>query len=375
MGMSIETGSEAWKMEDNKQGITGYSTDRNGDEVFERKNAKLKAFVLHGILFFVTFSILSMSWLKPEGKSAHRILLQVLLSLGLSLIVAMAFGLYYAVKARNIRVVVGKTDVDVTVGKAHGEYRIEDFLGYEKEPVKGIEQNYRIVFQDPEGGNDQRILLRGLSSTLFTKLVDAITLRKAELSEETLEYIPFEGDTYKGAESGSNAKQVLKIFWGMTVFSAFFAAVVCIARFATNWLAGTMGAILVSLVLLAFISTFLISVYFTKRLKKEDYDDIMELSLGEKSLTINGKEYLFENILSIHMTSPVLTKIFEEHRDFKMEVRGEPETVWYYVGKRRAPSETEAVVSQGRSCEYPALYARIEDLCRDRGIKFIEKQM
>jgi len=374
MGMSIETGSEAWKMGD-KKSITGYSTDRNGDEVFERRNAKVKVFAFYGIFVSLGCFIILMTRFETKGKTAEQILLRLLLAVGISLAIGMIIGIYHAVKVKNIRISVSKTDVDVTVGKAHGVYRIEDFIRYEKEPVKGIEQNYRIVFQDPEGGNDQRILLRGLSSTLFTKLVDAITLRKSELSEETLEYTPFEGDTYKGAESGSNAKQVLRIFWGMTVFSAFFAAVVCIARFATNWLAGTMGAILVSLVLLAFISTFLISVYFTKRLKKEDYDDIMEFSLGEKSLTINGKEYLFENILSIHMTSPVLTKIFEEHRDFKMEVRGEPETVWYYVGKRRAPSETEAVVSQGRSCEYPALFARIEDLCRDRGIKFIEKQM
>ena len=372
--MSIETGSEVWTVGD-KKSITGYSTDRNGDEVFERRNAKVKVFAFYGIFVSLGCFIILMTSFETKGKTTEQILLRLLLAVGISLAIGMIIGIYHAVKAKNIRISVSKTDVDVTVGKAHGVYRIEDFIRYEKETVKGIEQNYRIVFQDPEGGNDQRILLRGLSSTLFTKLVDAITLRKSELSEETLEYIPFEGDTYKGAESGSNAKQVLRIFWGMTVFSAFFAAVVCIARFATNWLAGTMGAILVSLVLLAFISTFLISVYFTKRLKKEDYDDIMELSLGEKSLTINGKEYLFENILSIHMTSPVLTKIFEEHRDFKMEVRGEPETVWYYVGKRRAPSETEAVVSQGRSCEYPALFARIEDLCRDRGIKFIEKQM
>ncbi len=371
--MFLENGSEVWTMGDRKQGITGYSTDRNGDEIFELRKAKLKALVFHGVLVFVAVVIVCMTRLRPEGKSAHRILVEVLLSLGLALIIGLVYGIYNASKVKNIRVAVSKTDVDVTVGKAHGVYLIEDFLRSEKEIVKGINQNYLIVFQDPEGGENQRILLRGLSSTLFRKLVDAITLRKVELSGETPEYIPFEGDTYKGAESGSNVKQILKIFWCMTAFSAFVAVLICVMRFATKWLTGTKGSILAGVALLIFISTFLVTVFFSKGLKKEDNDDIIDLSLGEKSLTINGKEYPFDNILSIYMTSPVLTKVFEEHRDFKMDVRGESETVWYFVGKRRAPNETEGVVSQGRSCEYPALYARIMVLCREHGIKFIEK--
>ena len=234
--------------------------------------------------------------------------------------------------------------------------------------------DYRIAFRDPEGGSDLKISLPDFPTGLFVKMVDAITFRKAELSEETPEYTPFEGDTYKGAGSESNAKQVLLMFWGMTAFTVVVTAVLYVFRYVLHWLSGTMGSILLGTATLFSIGAILMVIYFTKTMKKADLDDIMDLSIGEKDLTINGKTYPFENILSIHMTSPILTKVFEEHRILKMDVRGEAETVEFFAGKRREPDGTEESVSEGCSCEYPALYAKIAELCKDRGIKFIEKE-
>ena len=125
-----------------------------------------------------------------------------IVAIAIPVIIGLILGIRRAFITKDVRIEITDEEVDVTVGSAHGTYPIADFTRYLKCTSSGSKARMKreLCFRDPEDEEEGELFINlpDISESLFRDIIDAICVKRNIASGKTGEYVPFEGDTYKG---------------------------------------------------------------------------------------------------------------------------------------------------------------------------------
>ncbi len=364
---------------------------------YENIHAKRKAFLRSFIAVFVLFAIITLTRLPGHTE---KLAVKLCAFAAAAFTIGLIMGIYSAVKAADVKIVIGDETVDVTVGKKHGSYPLEDFeRGESKAAGNAYKRTYSLIFHDssiePEIYNNSRddlyILLPGISGKLFEKIADALSIRKhlVHLSyEESIPLAPFVGNVYKNREEETGLSTLIKLYVGMTIIAALFV-VSAVVLYVIDFFTLFYSLLIACCGTLALILSAGFLIMLIRREKNGSVNYLRSIEFGIDSIRINDGEVInLRDVASVYITQPYLENMEFSKRvlvieplllkgmsgnalkDVGLDAGGRltdgadsRALLTYVIGNRPSPSGSERLLAEGCSCEYPALYARICRLC------------
>ncbi|MBO4474183.1 MAG: hypothetical protein J5750_04640 [Clostridiales bacterium] len=353
----------------------------SGTIVYENKNAKRNGFLINvigGTLFSAIFAV---SWvLQGSSKGFDQPARTWIIAIGIAVCCGLALGIYRVVTTKKIRVAISDTDVDVTVGQAHGIYPVSSYFGHFKrtsDKKRAVIRELGFRNTEEEESEDLYVGLPDIPGSLFRDIVDAICIKKRHLpaeeeeesSEAGDEYAPFEGNSYKRRESDpepDNTKMILILSFVLGVMVTAGMIIVTYVGL-INYAVGVFFSCIFAVLLLIGIIGCPILLRHEKKMKDRD---IRELSFHESFIKLNGEVYEFKDIASVYMTLPYLQDVSDDTRDLCLTLKSTGKKVCYFIGWRPSEKNTEGKLTEDCSCEYSALFARIRKICEEEKIGF-----
>ena len=335
-------------------------------KVFENKNPKQRAFFSGFLKVTIVLSVIAIvalaKMIKADPTSMTTIF-TVAMVYAIVLCVGIGFGIRDAIRAQKIIVKVSDDEVDVTVGTAHGVYPVKDFIGTNLNDSGDTFKKYafELVFSNGESEDDLYIALPGIRGWLFSKIVDAISIAKHNLTGTEEKCEPFDGDLFEGTAVEPFSGDPVKVLLKLLMFEIFITGLVtAIFIFAKIKISLAMTIILLSLAGISIITTIVWIILAPKLNKKSLSNQVTSLKFESFGLKINDEEFAYRNIKSISMTPPYLLNVNEEFRLLTIELKHSSEPRVFNVVLRPKANESEELVAAGCSCTYPALYERIK---------------
>lgn len=340
----------------------------DSEQVFTNRGYKIRTFIFKSLRAFglLAFMIVAISFRAVlSGKlTLEQGIRRPLMLLGVAALISMIIGAYNLFKLRKACVRITDDKVDVTVGSSHDVFPVEDYIGPR---FSGTRSNIKrkLVFKDEEDPESNITYNLPADNRLFMEVSDAILIRKHEKLDD-VKYKAFKGDKYKGELAEGIEIDAKKIFWlllAMVIFTpaAGYFVVFKILKNPVEHI----GSISVGVLLwiLGVIALCLIA----RAVYLENKETLKTLTFDSKALTINGKEFPYNEIETVSMTPPYLHSFSASRRELSIKLYDAKKPVIFYVG-HRPDDENSKEISENRSCIYPALYERV------RTDRFIESK-
>ena len=336
------------------------------EHIYDNKNARLIA-LLKAMLGvpFMSFIVFFRSLLSKRSLSVRS----VLILLAAMFAIFLLLGLYNALKIKKIRIEVGKDTVDITRGKAHGVYLIDDFIRGSRDISYNAGRGYKttksLVFKG-DGGEELFIDCDGFSDRKFANLSDDIELRKISrlIRDEDNEGPRLYDGKYQGDSENPFESRSFKIINVFMIGAAVLAVAVAafFLMYAEFDVASVILLVCVGLGLLSS-AVFLISVSVMS--KRRDLKIVNSINMGQFDLEIDDRRIGYHVIRKINMTNPYL-KDTAGKKDRIMQIisgeSSEPEEFYISARPQKEPDPKDP---------YIALYNSIRDLCKEKEIDFI----
>ena len=363
----------------------------NGDYVFEKKNAKLTAFVLAFIAGTILVGILVgvRVFIPRENKDGTKKERMSPVFFLLAPLGGLAAGFLSAKRVQDISILVSKNDVDVTVGKKHGTYPVSEYICPDMKRNGNSGYIMNLVFKNPDEDayHDLFIPLPGLSRQDLLEISDHIIEWQKKMNGWTEESASFAGKEYSMKSTASGPEKNILFAMGAVACMCIFVLVTMIVFTVTGRFprsTGIYGIAMASVALFGFIG---MSFYIMKKTNAGKQEGI-SITFGESSLKILNSEFSHGEIKELYMTPPYLESVRYEvtytsssaqppHDERMIVIRSmnSEKPQYFYAGDRPYPGYSEESVSENAPCRYPALYARMKEYCEQHNISFSEFQI
>ena len=329
------------------------------DQIIYNKNAKLKAFltkfadVMLVALFFISF--ITVSFLISDSKKTEDRFLAVFAMVGIAVVASIIVGLWSALKTKNVCVKISKGMVDVTINKAHGVYPLEDYIGIELSNAATSRFSVRkeIVFANKEDPDKNLYIELPVKPELFVKIADSIMITKHETYGGGEQYKAYEGDEYKSTyEPVFSGKLIGIVVVAMIIEIAMAAVFVSMGFEKINHL------LYVMIIAVIFIATVSFLIYSINYKKKSQKMSVTSIKFDTAALKINDQVFAYKDIENICMTPPYVHHFSAYYRELTIKLYDSKKPIVFFVGNR-PDDENQKEISEGCSCTYPELYARI----------------
>ncbi|MBO4688501.1 MAG: hypothetical protein J5636_08320 [Clostridiales bacterium] len=362
--------------------------------VFENRDAKKRGFLMNFCIATPVFLMFTISGILEKSDNGFNQPVGIwIVAIAIPVIIGLILGIRRAFITKDVRIEITDEEVDVTVGSAHGTYPIADFTRYLKCTSSGSKARMKreLCFRDPEDEEEGELFINlpDISESLFRDIIDAICVKRNIASGKTGEYVPFEGDTYKGKtffeSEGSSTKMALLLCVGGGIFCMAVLALMTYLKVFKPAL-GIFMCIMVGLYMI--VGGIVGLVYVGRHNRKLDESQLLHLSFHDAFLKINEDTHNYSEIDTIFMTDPSLPEISDDTRDLRLTLKSGGKPVRYIVGYRpdtgkpektgyednsddpQTEEKTEESLAEGCSCEYAALFARIRKECEAKGVGF-----
>ena len=348
----------------------------SGTVVYENKNARRNGFLFNFIGGTWMFSLIACySVLKKTDKGFDQPARRWIIALGIAIVFGLALGIYRVIVTKKIRIAISDTEVDVTVGGAHGTYLLENYIGYNRRMSDNRRTSMirELKFRDPDSDEEETLYIHlpHISDVLFRDIVDAISIKQKAGSGEHEEYVPFEGDLFKVNEEESTEKEMSKSLLYVAYGLLFLAMVVLIILTCLGTIRQGVGIFMSIVCGSVLVFAIVAYLYLSHYEKKMSWLQIRTISFHEAFLKINEKTYNFSEMTSVYMTKPDAPEVIEDDtRDLRFTMKNDKESVQFCFGLRPKTKASEDEPSDSDIYTYEALFARIRKICEERNICF-----
>ncbi|MBO4242160.1 MAG: hypothetical protein J5883_02660, partial [Clostridiales bacterium] len=285
------------------------------EKIYENKHAKINAFAKGFVGALLVFVLGLIRLLLSKDKKIDPYYAGGLLAVGALL--GIVIGTVNAVRMRPVKIIVRDDQIDVTRGKAHGTYSLEDFIRCSRS-VRNNGRSGNKVIRDivirGDDGEELYIECDGFTDSEFAKMSDDLTKLKRstvqqseELSEDIevgkrplLENGRFAGD-YEFKLKGINGVLIF--------FCCSFALLLAVEVLLLFY--GKSNALAIKLLLFSIIPLiallaliYLLKIYIPRSYQKMT---VKSLEIGSFDLVINDESIPFSKIQKIEIDDPYLT--------------------------------------------------------------------
>ena len=328
---------------------------RFDDIVIDNKNAKLKTFLIRSgigmfisILFigFIAFAVAVSDIKKLTDNIDDVAMIGVIAA-----VVSLCIGAWYAFKTKNVCVKISRNQVDVTVNKAHGVYPLEDYNGFKlSKNASGKE----LVFANGDDPDNSLYIALPVNLKQFIRISDAIQIAKLETYGGYEQRDAYKDDVYKrtpGPDSYKGVIAALIIGMAIDIFLAAF--------FVLKGFDNPRRIVIFYLCVLFFLVLFMIFICILVIKIQNKKRSVRTIEFGDRALIINDMDFSYIDIERICMTPPYLHHFSAHHRKLSLKLFDSEKPLIFYVGNR-PDDEYQEDSSEGCSCSYPELYARVK---------------
>ena len=359
--------------------------EMNGTVVIAAKHRKIKYFFLYFAMVAILAAVALMTQVfiqsgkKEKSKEADPRKMEV--TLWADAILALGAGVVAGIIAcrnkQDVQAVVGKEDVEITVGSTKQSYPITSFVGIKRSIVtgKGPGSAYAAFYfeTDPEDSSDSdTIYIQQPPDREVLKISNILSKRRYELLGEP-EAEPFEGEEYTARpnlemEQRQKQNRTLFMFFLFAPLSILLVGLLLMLMHRIPLLAGIMILILSGIGLIVGISMIF---YLRKNLYGSGIF-LSSMNVTEDGIRFNDDSYAYSDISSMFMTPPCYSEYNAESRDIRLAFRNGGKEKVYSLMMRRAFDASEADTAVGCSCTYPEMWTKMKEICERKGIPFTE---
>ena len=331
----------------------------DSEQVFTNKNYKINTFITKSLILF-GFIVLGTVYFTVQVIVTGKVTFEDGISkalpiVGAAAVISLIFGAYKMFKIKNSCVRITNDEFDITVGKEHDVYSVEDYIGPR---FSGSKSSIRreLVLVDEEDPESNIFYNLPVNNQLFMEISDAILIRKHEKLGD-IEYEAFEGDEYEGDLSEEQDGNTKKMFWVLVLFVILAPAVYYVLFFKIlsdpmRYYPGLAGGAL------CWVFAVIALFFFWRLYQIETKETVKTLKFDSKALTINGQEFPYKEIETVSMTAPYLNQFSATRRQISVKLYDAKKTVVFFIGTRLDDDKAEEP-SKNRTCIYPALYERV----------------
>lgn len=330
------------------------------DITISNRNARIKTFLIRSaiamaVCLFITivFAVWKITTFNdPIENDLKTVGTMVAIGAGISIVI----GLYYSFKVKDVCVRIIKDRVEVNINKAHGIYPLEDYKGFQSRnnPSSRFTAYFDLIFENKEDPESDLLIEVPVNAKLFMEISDSINIARHEMYGDDEEYTALEGDEYTRTNQNPFSIKTVAVY--VIAFIISCGVIALTASMNVNELRKIMYTAIEILVDIFIIIILILSV----RLKiKEKKHSVTSLRFDATVLKINGRDFPYKDIESITMTPPYLHHFSAYYRELSVKLYDSPKPVIFYVGNR-PDDEKQEEPSEGSSCKYPDLYARVK---------------
>jgi hypothetical protein len=280
-----------------------------------------------------------------------------LMLLGLALVISLIIGTYNLLKIKKTSVRVTYDKVEFKVGSTYqNSYPVEDYIGPHFNVGNKGKIRRELEFLDEEDPGSNIYFNLHVDNDLFMKISDAILIRKHEKLGD-IEYEAYEGDEYEGnlaEEMDVNAGKMVWLLAALVIFAPV-AGYFIVFKFLNN---PAKYIVSITIGVIAWVLSVIALGFFIRIYRMETKETIKTLKFSSKALTVNGREFPYDEIETVSMTPPYLLFFSASRRELSIRLYDAKKPAIFYVGHRLDDTSSEEL-TENRTCIYPALYERV----------------